>query len=260
MLYSEDGRPRGKRSLGLSVLLHVCAAPLFVAIFAGAPEPQPETVSVTSGAFALTLQHRAPPRAPTRPVPSRERTVTHVASAVVPDRTTQPRVVTRAFHAFGTPTHAPPRIAIAVPTEPPSPKPTATHAQRPAGSLSGKSDSAEPTAAPTDSAESATPEPAATSVALARSLEPSPIGGWGQNFRDPTVLDDGAVTQLRAHYHGAVVRVDVDEEGRATKVTVEGTHLDADARAAIEKTLSEIRYVPAECNGLRCAASLELKV
>lgn len=259
MLDSEDGRPRGKRSLGLSVLLHVCAAPLFVAIFAGAPEPQPEAVSVTSGAFALTLQHRAPPRAPTRPVPSRERTEANVASAVVPDRTTQPRVVTRALHAFGTPTHAPPRIAIAIPTEPPSPKPTATHA-RAAGSPSGTSDSTAPTAAPNDSAESATPEPAATSVALARSLEPAPIGGWGQNFRDPTVLDDGAVARLRAQYHGAVVRVEVDEDGRATRVTVEGTHLDADARATIEKTLSEIRYVPAECNGLRCAASLELKV
>jgi hypothetical protein len=260
MLDSEDGHPRGKRALGMSVLLHVCAAPLFVVIFAGAPIPEPETVSVTNGAFALTLQHRAAPRAPTRLVPSKDRLVAHVASAMVPDRTTQPRVVTRAFHAFGTPTHAPPRIAIAIPTDPPSPKPTPTQARRQGGAPSANSDSTEPKAAPTDSAESATPEPSATSVALARALEPAPVGGWGQNFRDPTLLDDNAVALLRAHYHGARVRVDVDEDGHATKVTVEDNGLDADARAAIEKTLSAIRYVPAECNGLRCAASLEIRV
>jgi hypothetical protein len=34
--------------------------------------------------------------------------------------------------------------------------------------------------------------------------------------------------------------------------------LAADARTELERKLMEMRYVPAECNGLRCQGTLEL--
>jgi hypothetical protein len=257
---ADNGSLGGKRALGLSVLLHMCAAPLFAVIFSGAVDPLPEHISVTSGAFRLTIDHRSAPRPQTRPVPNREAPAPQAAVApLAPDRPATQRVATSARHPLGTPTHTPPRIAISVPSEPPTPRPTPTRAaKRSANGTSESASQAEPSAAP--ERESATPDPVATSEALARSLEPAPNGGWGQNFRDPTVLDDTALAELRARYHGALIHVDVDEDGHATRVTVEGLRLDADARAEIERKLSAIRYVPAECNGLRCAASLDIKV
>ena len=96
--------------------------------------------------------------------------------------------------------------------------------------------------------------------AVVRDVEAVAAGGGGQNFRDPAVMDDAALAALHSRYRGAVAHVDVDEDGRAVKVVVDGGGLDPDARADLERQLAALRYVPAECNGLRCAASFELRV
>jgi hypothetical protein len=253
----EGESPRGKRALGLSVLLHVGAAPLFVAVFAGSLIPVPETISVTSGALPATIEHRAPRQAPSRAVARQAAPRKPASEPVSTERATRRIIATSARKPLGSPTHAPPRLAIAIPTPVPSPS-VAASAAVPAQSAEDTASAAPP--APAQVAENPEPKPSAA-VVLARSIEPAPAGGWGQNFRDPTVLDDSALAALHARYRGAAtVRVDVDEDGHATRVSIDGSHLDADARADIERELLTLRYVPAECNGLRCAASLELRV
>jgi len=259
MVRSEDDPPRDKRALGLSILVHLLAAPLFVAILAGSVISLPETITVTSGSFRTTLEHRTPKHATARAVaheaaPARAPAQPHTSTKAV-----RQIVATSAHRPIGSPTHTPPRIAIAIPTVAPTPGPTASGALHPkdpaaAADAAASHATAQPTA-------DANPDPAPSSVALAQSGGPVPAGGWGQNFRDPTVLDDSAVTALHARYHGeVVVRVDVDEDGHATRVTIAGANLDADDRAEIEKKLAALRYIPAECNGLRCAASLQIRV
>jgi hypothetical protein len=114
--------------------------------------------------------------------------------------------------------------------------------------------------------ELASPAPA---IALREEVQPSPsamatqatelsTGGWGQNFANPLLADETALDDLRAKYH-ASASVQVDETGHAVKVVVKGG-LPPDAQTEIEKLLMSLRYVPAECNGLRCGGTLQLVI
>jgi len=65
---------------------------------------------------------------------------------------------------------------------------------------------------------------------------------------------------LRAKYHfAAAITISVDENGRAVKVNVPAS-VPTDARDEIQKRLAALRYIPAECNGLRCAALLSITI
>jgi hypothetical protein len=66
------------------------------------------------------------------------------------------------------------------------------------------------------------------------------------------------LADLRAKYHfAAPISVRVDENGKALKVLWPEA-IPSDARAEIEKRLVAMRYVPAECNGLRCIGILQI--
>jgi hypothetical protein len=248
MARSEDDAPRGKRALALSVLLHVCVAPAFVALLAGWSLALPDAVSVeTSTAYATTIEHRAPRPAPVRavarapvPHPVVAQSLASLRPATVPhlrESTRRPAAGAPRPESVRPGTAAPAVQAVAV-------------AQ--AGSVRR---GAEPATAPPEQTPEPTPPPAPPAKA-----EAVAAGGWGQNFRDPAVMDDAALAALHSRYRGAVAHVDVDEDGRAVKVVVDGGGLDPDARADLERQLAALRYVPAECNGLRCAASFELRV
>jgi len=72
------------------------------------------------------------------------------------------------------------------------------------------------------------------------------------------VADESALADLRAKYHfSAPIGVRIDENGKALKF-VWPDSIPSDARAEIEKRLVALHYVPAECNGLRCAATLQI--
>ena len=87
-----------------------------------------------------------------------------------------------------------------------------------------------------------------------------PAGGWGQSFEHPLIADEGVLNDLRAKYHfGAAITVDVDQNGRAVKIDFPPAVPD-DVREEIEKRLIALHYIPAECNGLRCAAPLSVKI
>src|SRR5262249_15288489 len=104
MSRSEDDPPRGKRALGLSILVHLSAAPLFVAIFAGSLVPAPETVSVTSGAFQTSLEHRAPKRAPAHQVAHEAAPAQAPAQPVTSAKAARQIVTTSARRPLGSPT------------------------------------------------------------------------------------------------------------------------------------------------------------
>lgn len=249
MTRSEDDPPKGKRALGLSVLLHVCAAPLFVAIFAGWSIPLPDVASVTTTSYATTIEHRTPRRAPSRAIASTA-APRHVFTTAVPRERAAARTVE---HAARRPSPAQvPQVQRVAMAAPPAPAAPATN-EAPRAAEKAPAGVAMPVA-PT-----ASPEPTASPAPPMHVVAAAAAGGWGQNFRDPAVMDDDALTALRSRYHGAVARVDVDEEGHAVRVVVDGP-LDPDARAEIERQLGSLRYMPAECNGLRCAASLQIKV
>jgi len=245
--------------MGLSVLLHALVAPLFVAMLVGVNDLRPEGTTPAEGVFSITVAHRAAP-APARPAPATKVTIVAAAPVSAPARSQNPIVASAAQrHSSGTPSKHAQRVVVLAPL--PTPLPTPTHhtqtaaprAAVPSGSNTG------PATEATSAAAAATAAPTAEAVKTV-ALAEAPIGGWGQNFQHPMVLDDEALADLRAHYHGTVVRIDVSEDGHATRVSVEGGGLDADAIAAIEHLLMAARYAPAECNGLPCAAPLEIKV
>jgi len=113
---------------------------------------------------------------------------------------------------------------------------------------------ASPSPAPT-----ATPPSTLADAPSAHGVE-IPPGGWGQNFERPLVADESAIADLHARYHAvASASVEVDDTGHAVRVTLPSNVPD-DARADIEHRLMALRYVPAECNGLHCAGTLQISL
>lgn len=116
-------------------------------------------------------------------------------------------------------------------------------------------DTMPPTAPPPSVA--ATPAPTPLAVAVAREGDVAP-GGWGQSFAKPLVADDDALATLRAKYRGMrAIAIDVDPSGHATHVEIPDS-VTGDAREELARALTAMRYVPAECNGLRCAGTMQL--
>jgi hypothetical protein len=252
-------RKRERSALGLSVLLHAFGAPLFVAVFVGVNDFRPEGPAPAEGVFSITVAHRAAP-APARPALATKVTIIATAPVSAPARSQNPLVAAAAQrHSSGTPSKHARRVVVLAPL--PTPLPTPTHHTQTAAPVRSTVAASDANAgpAPQAAAAAATTEPTAQPVKTV-ALTEAPIGGWGQNFQHPMVLDDDALAELRAHYHGTVVHIDVSEDGHATRVSVQGSGLDADAVAEIERRLMAARYAPAECNGLPCAAPLDIKV
>jgi hypothetical protein len=253
-----------KRSLGLSIGLHCLALPALVAIFLsaqwgndaaqGAAFEKRETTTISY----LTIDHRIPPhRSPAR---ARERVL---PPPVVPRRVVpleRPLLAHRAMvHTTGpvvliaiadSAAHAAKHVAVVTVAEPSAQDRAPAADAVPAPVLE---QSPAPTPLPTISASPAV-------IAEDKSARGSdvPPGGWGQSFEHPLVADDVALGDLRSKYHAAShASIAVDESGKPVKVTLPAG-LSDDVRADLEHALMQLRYVPAECNGLHCPGTLEL--
>jgi hypothetical protein len=140
---------------------------------------------------------------------------------------------TGASGAAGAPEAASAGVALVVATATPAPVPTAT----PDAQLA---------------------RDAVARDASARSAQVVAVGGWGQNFDKPIVADETALADLRRRYRlAASVSVAVDPSGRAMHVSMPAS-VPADVRERLEHDLLALRYVPAECNGLRCEGTAAL--
>ena len=273
-----DDRRSLQRSLGISAGLHFMLIPLFATsavVFVGSGPasngaPASETVStftIVRAGHAVHAVHPVAhfaPRVATRPV----------ALAAVATRSTPEARMTRGRRpATGRPVRANDvarvmtgvpsaatvrRLALAIPT-PGAERETAVERTAPTAvpAVATAAPALERTPAPPATSMPATPGPTPVTVAAARGID-VPAGGWGQSFGRPLVADDAALADLRSRYHSrAAITIDVDETGRATHVVLPAS-LAAEMRAELERKLMEMRYVPAECNGLRCDGTLEL--
>jgi len=259
-----------RRAYLLSIALHVA----FFALLVAAPEPYLGAAVDSAHAGPdestriayLTIDHRAPPaRAEHRlALTTRATAPLPTAKRATPKRQRRPtaRPLPRPQddpNAVVAKTRQPQigRIVVALATPPPErteqTQPHDVSADLPAPSDAPIAATAQPQKASVT--EGATPQ--AVVQAAARGIDVPP-GGWGQSFEKPIVADDDALSAIRARYHaGAPIEIQVDESGRATRIVMPAGLAD-DVRAELEKRLLALRYVPAECNGLRCTGTLQL--
>ena len=270
MSQSRSERFTIRHALGLSTVLHGLIAPLFVVssvAFVGAGQSA-EPLGFRSGDVAaittMTIEHRAqhavrvealrPARAE-RTAPKRVRPVVRRATSVDTPAQGSARATSPRGHVL----QAEGSAVLSVVRNPIATEPVE------AATLAPKTETpltAGPSAAPAPPS-----QPTAAAVALTSSVQAasgrgydSPNGGWGQYFERPLVADEGALNDLRSKYRfSATITVSVDEAGHATKITFPNS-VPAEARPEIEKRLTALRYVPAECNGLRCSASLSIVI
>ena len=259
-----------KYALGLSAVLHFLLAPLFLisaALLIGVGQslqspssPSAEQASVST----ITVEHRPQPSVARHVAPAKSElastlqralartvahTVAHVPAPTAPTTHAQAfvRAATREARTIARASGA----ALGAVRDFVGPQPAV------AATL-------EPRAA-TVIAVSAPPASASTAAIVLTSVQPAlgrdgPNGGWGQNFEKPLVADESALADLRSKYHAsATISVVVDENGHAIKIYIPDS-LSSDARSEIERRLIALRYVPAECNGLRCQATLQILI
>lgn len=211
----------------------------------------------------LTIEHHVAPKRHAAPA-KLKRAVHVIAAAPAPEEQRPERaaprpvqrpsranasrpLLTRASHVHQMP------VAVLLSTAPPERAAAQAVSAKAAVPLATPAPVVTATAAPTLSA-----SPAADERRVAESGIDVPAGGWGQSFEKPLVADDAALSALRAKYHViAAIVVAVDQDGHATSISLPGG-LSDDIRADIERRLRELRYVPAECNGLRCDGTLQI--
>jgi hypothetical protein len=258
MAHDDDGFI--KRAIGLSAGLHLLLVPLFLTtplFFGTGDATNAGGLAIEDRVTVLALLHR--------PHPHRKQTI-QVAHAAVD----APQVDPHPHRRIATPRLAPdapvagvraegsgPRVdpvklahADSGPSEPSAPPGTPRPEAEAAGAVV-------PTPAPTPS-----PVPTVAAVAVAMSQKAAAergidaaAGGWGQNFDAPMLTDDAALDDLKAKYHVKGITIKVDENGNAVRVILPPS-VPADARDEIVARLSALRYVPAECNGLKCAGTM----
>jgi hypothetical protein len=259
---SNEDRPREARAFAASVVLHLVTAPLIVVTTAstlGVWTPHAtsaERVRVTllsldaapkhavrtafSSARAATAARPVARAAATRK-PAAERTSASPPSPAPAARPQRPAAAALRIPTVAATHGGPPPAVVAV-------RPLPADLPAPATPVPT------PTATPP-----ATPSPSPTTAVVARGVD-IPNGGWGETFSKPLVADESALDDARARMraHGSA-RVAVDDVGRALSVTF-SRDVPADARGELERVLLGLRYVPAECNGLRCAGTIDIVI
>jgi multidrug efflux pump subunit AcrA (membrane-fusion protein) len=83
------------------------------------------------------------------------------------------------------------------------------------------------------------------------------IGNFGETY--PASVEPSLRATLFAGISGIVVRITVDESGRATSIEFVRPPADAAQREELRTRLLAAHFIPANCNGLRCTGTVELK-
>ncbi len=271
---SRSNRHAFRRAFALSVGLHFCAALFVVAgslpIGSGTVQSGGRAFETTRVSY-LTIERRvAARREPAatvalRPAPAKTAPPTVAPKTVAPKPEARRATAARGA-ALPSGQHDGAKrftVALGLATERPERRIAATSLPRsgPLSATAGATSSPAPSPSPSAAA-TASPEPATAigSEQLAARGVDVPPGGWGQSFERPLVADESALDTLRSRYHASgSVRVEVDDSGRATRVSLPAG-LPDDVRAELERRLLDLRYIPAECNGLRCIGTLQLVI
>ena len=226
---------RDRTAIGGSIAIHACVLALVAslpAVHAAYPGTVDETSVTTQPVRIEYRPHARSGDRDARPLdrPSAPLHVLH-------------RIPTVAHAAVTIPEESVPVLTIEAPARP---QPAAT-AQRAATPLPVAAAAAAAPLPATTAPPSPSPTPSATAAA----------GGIGSLAEDwPARAKPDIVADLAAGAHGhAVVRILVDEHGRAEQVTVVAGALDDATRAL----LAAATYIPARCNGLDCEGEATLR-
>ena len=243
-----DGRALGRdrTAIAASIALHLCAVLAIVTLpRASFPTDDPDERLLL--ATTIRVEHRPP--APhvrvRRALVSRTETAKPlfrpvIHTAVTVERATRRLVVApEAPNAYG-PHPAAEKAGARDISSSPAPAHTEVALAASAGS---------PVPAPAPSVAAATPAPVAQTE--------EGIGNFGETY--PASIEPSLRSALAAVGSGFVVRVDVDENGRATAVEFMRSPPDPTLREELREKLLAARFIPAACNGLRCAGTVELR-
>jgi hypothetical protein len=251
-MVAADPAPRRDRiAIVGSIAVHLCVLALATTTVLRPTIPLGEPDERTLFASLLRIEHRAPQRV--------ARPHALIAAAARPVRTTvRPPVIhaavthERASHALlvKSETRAA-AVPLVIPTEPPNtvkraateaPVVAATTAPRAAGVVASAS----------------TPAPAAAAAApQAAAPRDDGIGNFGETY--PASIEPSLRGTVLAGVNGVVVRIAVDENGRPTSVDFVRAPADPAQRDELRSRLLAAHFIPAACNGLRCAGTVELR-
>lgn len=239
-------RWRDRTAILGSIAIHLCVLAALVALPRVAPFPseEPDEHALLAGIIRIERSPPAPPIA--HPIVAKP---TRAPAVLAPPRL---NVAVTKQHAKRPLVVAPENAYVPPPTPKPKrrPKPSPVPTAQRIAIAPAPVASAEATLVPT-----ATPPPAATPVAAERD---SGIGNFGESY--PARPMPGMVEELRTKITGhAFVRVSVDERGHATGVVIVSGIDDPALRAEVTRELLAAMYIPASCNGLGCAATVELR-
>lgn len=234
---------RDRTAIGLSIAAHLCA----LAVLAALPHPA-FTPDVPDERVLLATMIRIEHRETPRPAP-----VVRAAPPLAAAALSRPPLL----HVAHTVAHAQRALVVA--------------SERRFSPRAFRASVAKHVAAPAVVAVLATPAAAATAVAAGTTAAataspvPSPIaavrddgiGNFGETY--PAAVDPSARGALFGGIAGPyLIRITVDETGRATAVEFVRAPADPGATAELRSRLMAARFIPAACNGLRCAGTLEL--
>ena len=232
---------RDRLAIAGSIAIHLCVLATWAALpRAPLPADDPDERALLTS--VLQIEHRPPPARIRRAQPR------HAAPAATP-RFAAPSVQAAVTHQ-----RAARKLVVATEHRAASPSKTAVVRRPRSVALAGAPDPARPEPA-TPAAPSAAPAPPAATPVPAQREEG--IGNFGETY--PAALDPAARGTLVAWLNGAIVRIAVDENGRATAIEFVRPPPDPAQREELRSRLLAVHFIPAACNGLRCAGSVELR-
>jgi hypothetical protein len=247
MLATAPGTPpRDRIAIAGSIAIHLCvlAAALVVIPRASFPVDEPDERALLSS--IVRVEHRAPPskrherQAPAEAVPRQQDALLPVIHAAVTVEHAARQLVVAAEHRAALPAAQVSARRRAVVREP---APVRVAVAKPAAAAAAAEATSEPVASP------------APSPVVAQHEEG--IGNFSETY--PASVEPSARSVLLAGVNGVTVRITVDENGRATSIEFLRGPADAALRDELRTRLLAAHFIPAACNGLRCAGTLELR-
>jgi hypothetical protein len=249
MLVSAPPTPRRDRiAIASSIAVHCCVLAL-LAMLPGAsfPATDPDERALLTG--QIRIEHRPQPkiararRAPAAPVvPQRQAARPVIHTLLATGHASRKMLVATEARAAYVPAQA---------AAPPQPRIAPSYATTRLAAVATQPVT-EAASQPAPTAPPATPAP--SPVAAQRE---EGIGNFGETYApsvEPTLR-----AALFAGVSGIVVRITVDESGRATSIEFVRAPADAAKREELRTRLLAAHFIPANCNGLRCSGTVELR-
>ena len=238
---------RDRIAIASSIALHLCVLALLVAVpRTSFPVDDPDERTLLSS--IIQIQHRPTP--PPHLVVQQRPLV-----AVVPVE----QRVTPVIHAAVTVEHASRKLVVATEHRAayaPSPTAVRKHESNPAPVTQLAQAVPKPAVAVADAGPTTAPVASPAPSPVAAQHEEG-IGNFGETY--PASIDPSARAPLFAGVNGVIVRITVDENGRATSIEFLRPPSDAAMREELRSRLLAAHFIPAACNGLRCAGTVDLK-